>query len=1276
MADTTVTARFRADTSDLQTKLAALQTQMAATQKKFASTGQAMMGVGKSLTMGVTVPIAAVGTAAVVAGASFEKSMNKVRAVSGATGSDFTAMSDTAKELGRTTAFSASQAADGMSFLAMAGFEANDIVSAMPGVLNLAAAGQMDLAEAADIASNVLTGFGKGADELDSAVDVMAKTFTSANTSLGQLGEAMSYVAPIAASAGADFEETSAAIGLLGNAGIQGSRAGTSLARVMSILTMNSSKTAGELQRLGVSALDSSGNLLPLNDIIRQLEDSGATTADIMSIFGQRAGPAMAALISQGSDALTELTGDLEASGGTAEEIADTQMEGLAGSMLRLKSAFEGAMIAIAESGVLDALTKIVESAAGALSKFTSIWERVPGPVKSSVLILGAFVAALGPVMWAGGKLISMLGSMMGAWSQLLTRITKVTRSIGTRVKTMELEIKTAMIKTQTRMGAFAAAAGVMGKKVILAFRTIGAAAKGLVASLGPAGIAIAALSLGIEIFMGRSMRAQGVAGELRQEIDKVTGAFTDAGVAAIAFKLRQAISEDQIKQLDEYGISVGEMASAIANGGDELDAMNSKMNEFRNAHLGPVTRMMRSNTTGAFKEVADGANIARKAFEDEEAAARDAGIATSNAGDAASSAVPGFQDAAAGLEDIESAADEAKTQMQMISDMFTIFDANVAAIRAKDEANAYMRGLDEALGKVAKNLLGESKAAQRNRDVVLGAFEAKKRELTTWAEATGATTGEVATKWAEMTTDVQQQLIDEGIDAAQLKEFLGEEYIDVASVAIAGQLEDEMGYIGSTVGSEAKQQGTHIGTMMANGLVRGITGGIPPMERAAREAARAAEAAVRNETQTRSPSKVFEDIGYDLMDGLKIGIEGNTDWVGKLGEDLTDRLARAIESGEETIYQAAKGSFVDWYVEIKDGLEQNLNDAQGLFDDFAEGIQSSLMGGIDLGAAFSGQFGEAGASTGVSLLQGFRNQVAQADWAGNVFQAVRNQALAGGASQQAADALTQALAAEGPAIGGAIGQQILDEGMAVTMANEYQSVLDATRAVGEALMPEHLLIGRNNAQAEYSAWVERMGPGGDLRKQFLTDWRAIGVETSQEDYEGMRDALKAGGPVGDAIMNLFNRLGKRSAKSTADKFSADIAGSQGNRMRRTMDSLAASLNRTAKVTVYVEHVPTGVQPRAKGGPVSANQAYLVGERGPEIFMPGASGNVIPNKDIGVFTGNIPITGNMSGGGGNVTNVNVNVNAGMGADGAEVGRQVVEAIRKYERRSGPVFASA
>ena len=194
---------------------------------------------------------------------------------------------------------------------------------------------KIDLARSADIASNILTGFGLDVKELDMAVDVLVKTFTSANTDLSQLGEAFKMVAPIAASAGLSFTETSAALGLLGNAGIQASLAGTSLRASIAALLSPSSAAAAVMDRLGVSALDTEGNLKTLTDIVEQLEKSGATTADMLTIFGKRAGPAMAALVSQGSKALKELDETLQAAGGTAKEIADKQLEGFKGQMIK-----------------------------------------------------------------------------------------------------------------------------------------------------------------------------------------------------------------------------------------------------------------------------------------------------------------------------------------------------------------------------------------------------------------------------------------------------------------------------------------------------------------------------------------------------------------------------------------------------------------------------------------------------------------------------------------------------------------------------------------------------------------------------------------------------------------------------------------------------------------------------------------------------------------------------------------------------------------------------
>lgn len=428
------------DLAKAQREIAKMQKQTATFTQKFQAMGKKIQSVGASvskagmgLTKGVTLPIVGIGTAAIVAAGEFEQSMNKVRAISGATGDDFDALRAQAAELGRTTSFTAGQAADGMSFLAMAGFKTTDILEAMPGVLDLAAAGQMDLATAADISSNILTGFGRTADQMSSTVDVLAKTFTSSNTDLLQLGDAMKYVAPIANSAGMNFEETAAAVGLLGNAGIQGSMAGTTLRNVISKLLDPSKKAFNTMDDLGLvteegalAFVDAEGNLKSFTEIIDLLAKSGASTADIMAIFGARAGPGMAALIDQGAGALADLTADLEGAGGTADQIAKTQLEGLNGQITKMKSAFEGLMITLADSGLLAKATDLIEQLTGFISRLSEGFRMLSPETQNMILKIAGIAAAIGPVLLVVGKLISVVGGLIAVFNPVTLKIALV----------------------------------------------------------------------------------------------------------------------------------------------------------------------------------------------------------------------------------------------------------------------------------------------------------------------------------------------------------------------------------------------------------------------------------------------------------------------------------------------------------------------------------------------------------------------------------------------------------------------------------------------------------------------------------------------------------------------------------------------------------------------------------------------------------------------------------------------------------------------------------
>jgi len=349
--------------------------------KKTSTLDSRMGGLNKSLKMVGATALTYFGGRAILrgfndlvqAGMEFSSGMANVQAITGATGEDFKGLTNLAQKLGETTQFSARQASKGMSFLAMAGFKTKDIISAMPGVLNLAAVGNLSLAEASDIASNALTAYVLEAKEIGRVNDMIAKTITSANTDTRQFAEAFKYVAPIAKGAGVQMEELSAAIGILGNAGIQGSMAGTSLRQsIAQIITPAGQK---KMQKFGIDVMDATGNMLPLVDIVAQMEKQGLKTADIMGIFGMRAGPGMQVLVNQGADALRGFTKELNNAAGTADRIARVKLDNLKGDTIKLKSAFEGLQINLEKrmDPALRESTQGVTSMIGAMSKWAKL---------------------------------------------------------------------------------------------------------------------------------------------------------------------------------------------------------------------------------------------------------------------------------------------------------------------------------------------------------------------------------------------------------------------------------------------------------------------------------------------------------------------------------------------------------------------------------------------------------------------------------------------------------------------------------------------------------------------------------------------------------------------------------------------------------------------------------------------------------------------------------------------------------------------------------------
>lgn len=407
------------DISGLKTSIDGAEAELGGLSNSFKKYGNSMQSLGKQMSWKVTAPIVAIGTASVYTAAKFDDSMRKVQAKVGGTTKDLAAMREQALQLGADTAWSASEAADGMEYLAAAGFNAEQVMAAMPGMLALASSDAVDLGVAAEIAGATLNGFGLEAAEAGRVADVLAKSAAATNAGVTDMGEAMAYVAPVAKSIGLSLEETAAVIGILSNAGIKGSMAGTTLRGAISALLTPTSEAQKIMDRLGVSVKDSSGQMLPLNEIVGQFEKSGLSAADAMAIFGDRAGPGMLALIQQGQSGLVDMTAELENSAGAAQEMADGMESGIGGAFRQFEGSVESLSIAIGEA-LIPALLPLMDTLKGLVGWFGSLDK----DTLTIIVTIAAFAAAVGPLLIVLGMLVSSIGSIITIIPVLMAGLT------------------------------------------------------------------------------------------------------------------------------------------------------------------------------------------------------------------------------------------------------------------------------------------------------------------------------------------------------------------------------------------------------------------------------------------------------------------------------------------------------------------------------------------------------------------------------------------------------------------------------------------------------------------------------------------------------------------------------------------------------------------------------------------------------------------------------------------------------------------------------------
>lgn len=404
---------------------------------KLQTAGDKISGAGQKL-LPVTAAVAGLGTAAVKTTADFDTSMSQVQATMGITKDAETqlngesvntveALRDLAKQMGSETAFSASECADAMNYLALAGYDTQEIYDTLPTVLNLAAAGGIDLASASDMVTDAMSALGMETREADTMVDQMSKTASTTNTSVAQLGEAILTIGATAKTVKGGTAELNTALGILANNGIKGAEGGTHLRNVILALQSPTDKAAACMESLGVEVYDSEGNMRSLNDILGDLNTSmdGMTSAEkqniISSIFNKTDLAAVNSLLVSTGDSWDSLQQSITESGGAAQQMADTQLDNLSGQITILKSALEGLAISFGEI-----LMPKIRAAAKKIQEFVDKLNGMNDEQKETVVKIAAVVAAIGPMLILFGKVTSTVGTAMKGFSGLTKGISKL----------------------------------------------------------------------------------------------------------------------------------------------------------------------------------------------------------------------------------------------------------------------------------------------------------------------------------------------------------------------------------------------------------------------------------------------------------------------------------------------------------------------------------------------------------------------------------------------------------------------------------------------------------------------------------------------------------------------------------------------------------------------------------------------------------------------------------------------------------------------------------
>lgn len=417
-------AKIGVDLTEFERGIAKMQSRLEDTASKMAT-------VGKKMSLMLTAPIVAMGAATTKVGMDFEAAMSEVAAISGATGEELGLLTEKAKEMGATTKFSASESAEALKYMAMAGWDTQQMLDGISGVMALAAASGENLGTVSDIVTDAITAFGMEAAQAGEFADVLAAASSNANTNVSMLGESFKYVAPVFGALGYSAEDAALALGLMANAGIKGSQAGTALRSALIRLSNPTGEAVGLIQKLGIQLTDAQGNMLPFESVMQQLRTTfqNLTTEQqaqyAATIFGQQSMSGMLAIINASEKDYQKLRSAINESTGAAKRMANEMQDNLSGRLTVLKSSIEGVALQL-----YDAMIPALESIVGAVQKAVNAFSNLNPSMQKTIVITAGIAAAVGPALLIGSQLLKMIKGIIPLITVLKTGFVNLQASI------------------------------------------------------------------------------------------------------------------------------------------------------------------------------------------------------------------------------------------------------------------------------------------------------------------------------------------------------------------------------------------------------------------------------------------------------------------------------------------------------------------------------------------------------------------------------------------------------------------------------------------------------------------------------------------------------------------------------------------------------------------------------------------------------------------------------------------------------------------------------